>query len=244
MLREASSSVEEIEIQEATIDGAISENAKYTNWLKEFGGQKAVDSYVNQLRLKLASAPTPRTLASIPLRKVGGVRISEFTYSSRKAAMASDPINLVFITKADRTRLVRDLENQLFPPWLDTKWFCAECQWVRVENPVGSRNTRWIKMLTTRAIGGCTGIRCHLRLFDVGYDSSPGGVGKCIIGNVHYETWHGRHVVQDWDRTQKFVETLFLQLPTTGKSSGLRLQQPGNPKKVPNDGIASMIPLI
>ncbi len=186
------------------------------------------------------------------MKQIGGIRISLFTYSCKNPPIPSDPINLIFTSHA-KIKYVNDcLEKKIFPPWLDTVGYarvpCAKPQWVRFENRANKGNPQWIKMSASKAIGGCAPIRSHIRLFDVGSDSSSQGMGDCCIANVHYEVLKLKklkvdHVIQDWNRSRKFVEKLFADLLAPAKTSSLKMQKSGNIQNVPNDGIASVIPL-
>jgi len=135
-------------------------------------------------------------------------------------------------------------QRELFPPWLDTMaveslYRCANTQWVYVEDAIGPK---WQEMDYTFALGGCTFNRCHIRLFNGGHDEQ---LGDFTLANVHYEHWEwtADHVVEDWDKSQNFVQRLFEEKPFTKRIHTERLLPAEEIQQVPHDGLASVIEL-
>lgn len=240
-----SQSYDTVVIESSDLDSILPDHKEHLNWLRTYVGEEAEKFYLGRLENILGGAKVGTTV-QIPMKQIGGIRISLFTYSSTIMPTPSDPITLIFTSNAKAESVIDYLENKIFPPWLDTGVGCASPQWIRLENPVNSGNSKWVKMYSSRAIGGCALIRSHMRLFDVGFDSTSQGMGDCCIGGVHYERWEIEklnHVIQDWNRSREFLTKLFADLPLSSKTSTLVMQQPSNIQNIPYDGIASMIPL-
>lgn len=244
MTASVQNSYDKLVIGASSINDILPDHKEHLNWLRTTFGDNAVKSYTDGLEEYIESVEVGSTMF-IPMKQIGGIRISLFTYSSNILPKPSDPISLVFKSNAKTDNVVDYLQNKIFPPWLDTGIGCASPQWIRLENPANSGKLQWVKMSSSRAIGGCALIRNHMRFFDAGYDSSPDGVGNCCIGGVHYEEWEVpklNHVIKDWNKSREFMEKLFADLPTT-KTSSMIMQQPSSIQNVPYDGYASVIQL-
>jgi hypothetical protein len=142
-------------------------------------------------------------------------------------------------------RVAEILQHELFPPelWRNTKiplYDCADAQWVYIDNGL---HPRWQRMRYSLAVGGCALNRCHIRLFDGGYDKQ---LGDFTLANVHYERSYANrvHVIEDWDKSQNFACRLFESKPFCKKIREIRLQAQGEElQRVTHDGLASIIEL-
>ena len=240
-----------------TLQELLDANQGYLNWLRSLGAAEAERNFIESLR-PLATAPgayvpfAPYTRPipfQPPMKDIGGVAVSPYTHRSMSLThqSESDPLNLVFTGNADVSRVAEIFAGQLFPPelhWQSTVvplYNCAETQWIYVRR--GDVHD-FHGMKYTIAMGGClSNPRCHIRLFDGGYDEE---LGEFTLANVHYEHLDlskMNHVVDDWDRSQAFVQHLYEATPHC-RSVRLESFQPEERiQKVPNDGLATVIEL-
>jgi hypothetical protein len=232
-----------------TLAELLEANRSYLDWLDSIGAEEAKRDFLAQLeRIATPTAGAyyyvPQAfLASTPLVQVGGVFLSPYTHRSTNLTSFSDPLNLIFTGNAHAERVADILMNEVFPPWLSTEiplYSCADTQWTYVDNGV---DRKWEPMSYTVAIGGCALHRCHMRLFDGGYDEQ---LGDFTVGNAHYEQSYLSkiHVVQDWDKSQDFVRRLIESTALCKQVREQRLQPAGQVvQNVPHDGIAYIIEL-
>jgi hypothetical protein len=243
-----------------TLEELLSENEPYLNWLDSIGAEETRNNFV--LSLEQAAAPSaevyyyaptgevyyyaPRAI-SYPtlLVEVGGISLSPYTHRLKSAGSAADPLNLIFTGEAQVDRVAEIFMRELFPPelWRNTKiplYDCADVQWVHVDDGL---HPRWQRMRYSLAVGGCALNRCHIRLFDGGYDKQ---LGDFTLANVHYERSYANriHVIEDWDKSQDFACRLFESKPFCKKIREIRLQAQGEElQRVAHDGLASIIEL-
>jgi len=231
-----------------TLAELLEVNRGYIDWLDSIGAEEAKSDFLAQLE-RIATPVTgayyvPQAfLASTPLVQVGGVFLSPYTHRSTNLASFSDPLNLIFTGNAHSERVADILMNEVFPPWLSTEiplYSCADAQWTYVDN---GDDRKWEPMSHTLAIGGCALHRCHLRLFDGGYDEQ---LGDFTVGSAHYEQSYLSkiHVIQDWDKSQEFVRRLLESTASCNQVREQRLQPAGEVvQNVQHDGIASIVEL-
>ena len=235
-----------------TLDELLETNQGYLNWLDSTGAEDAKRDFVASLeRIATPSAEAyyyvpPAYLRATPLVQVNGVSLSPYTHGSTNLQSFADPLNLIFSGKSQVDRVADIFMNGLFPPklWSSTiipgVYSCADTQWIYVDNR-GDR--KWQAMNYTLAVGGCALNRCHIRLFDGGYDDQ---LGDFTLGGVHYEESYlpRIHVIQDWDRSQDFVRQLFESSRFCKRVCEERLQTSGEVvQNVPHDGLATVIEL-
>jgi hypothetical protein len=186
------------------------------------------------------------------VHQLGAAKFYPYTYSSRNRLSTADPINLVFTNHADVSTVESQIHKYIFPPWLDTAtkvgYQCSKTQWAYVDNTASGGMAGWVRMDSTLAIGGCSLIRCHIRLFDGGKDASPGGIGEYTLANVHYDVWDWSvfdHVIQDWDNTQGFLSEMFERHSPSFASKRMEQLQPSGEilQNVQHDGLATVIEL-
>jgi hypothetical protein len=241
-----------------TLEELLSENEPYLNWLDSIGAEETKNDFV--LSLEQAAAPSPEVYYYTPtgevyqyaplsyptlLVEVGGVSLSPYTHRLKSTGSAADPLNLIFTGEARVDRVAEILQHELFPPelWRNTKVLvvdCADPQWVYVDSGL---HYRWHRMRYSLAVGGCSLNRCHVRLFDGGYDKQ---LGDFTLANVHYERSYANriHVIEDWDKSQDFARRLFESKPFCKKIGEIRLQAQGEELQcVAHDGLASIIEL-
>ena len=243
-----------------TLTELLEANEGYLNWLDSIGAEETKGEFITSLE-RIASRPEalyypalipyptyiPQAfLRPTPLAPVGGITLSPYTHRSTNLESFADPLNLIFTGEAQVDRVASILMNELFPPrlWSSTVlpviYDCAETHWVYVDNE-GDR--KWQSMDYTLAIGGCAFNRCHIRLFDGGFDER---LGEFTLANVHYEEsylWK-IHAIVDWDRSQNFVRQLFEASPFCKRIRKQQLQVKGEVvQNVQHDGIATVIEL-
>jgi len=242
-----------------TLQELMEANQGYLNWLRSKKAAKAERHFIESLR-PLATARVyayapfpPYAPAEIPfqppMKEIGGVAVSPYTHGSMtlKPISRSDPLNLVFTGNAQISRVAEIFGSGLFPPELDWRSTvvpltnCARTQWVYIKR---ENVSDYEGMGYTIAMGGClSDPRCHIRLFDGGYD---GELGEFTLANVHYEHFGLSkidHIVDDWDRAQAFVQHLF---EATDYCRSVRMESFQTQEKiqnVPNDGIATIMEL-
>ena len=237
-----------------TLAELLDANQGYLNWLDSIGAEQAKRDFVLSLE-KATTPPTRPYAAYVPplflyppyLVQIGGVSLSPYTHRLMNLGFDADPLNLVFIGEALADKVADILLHELFPPrlWFSTvvppRFNCAETQWVYFESNGASS---WEGMNYTIAIGGCSfNPRCHIRLFDGGYDEQ---LGNFTLANVHYEHWDWlkrNHVVEDWDRSQDFVKRLFEATPFCKRTYTERFQEDEEIQNVRHDGLATVVEL-
>ena len=240
-----------------TLEELLEENDRYLNWLDSIGAEETRNNFV--LCLEKAATPpevyyytpTGEVYSYAPLSyptllvEVGGVSLSPYTHRSKSAGSAADPLNLIFTGRARVDRVAEILQHELFPPelWRNSKipiYDCADAQWVCIDNGL---HPRWQRMRYSLAVGGCSLNRCHIRLFEGGYDEQ---LGDFTLANVYYERSYPNriHVIEDWDNSQDFVRRLFESKPFCKKVREEQLQAQGEElQRVAHDGLASIIEL-
>jgi hypothetical protein len=216
------------------------------------GAAKAEHDFIESLR-PLSEAAIPAYLRHIaykpPFKEIGGVIVSTYTHRSMSLTRRSesDPLNLVFTGNAEVSRVAEIFANRLFPPELDWQSTvvllsnCAKTHWTYVRR--GDVHD-FCGMRYTIAMGGClSNPRCHIRLFDGGYDEE---LGEFTLANVHYEHLDlskVNHIVTDWDRSQAFVQHLFEAVPYCRSVRLERFQPEERIQNVPHDGLATVVEL-
>lgn len=240
-----------------TLEELLEANQGYLNWLRSMGAAEAERNFIESLR-PLAAAPAqyapfaaytppPQILLQPPMKQIGGVAVFPYTLRSKNLAFESDPLNLLFTGNANVSRVAQIFAGGLFPPELDWRSTvlplgskCAETQYVFVKRDADP----FQEMRFTIAMGGClSNPRCHIRLFDGGYDTE---IGDFTLASVHYEHFDlsiMNHVIEDWDKPQAFVQHLF---EATQYCRSIRLekfQDEEEIQNVPNDGLATVMEL-
>lgn len=236
-----------------TLEELLEVNRGYLNWLRSVGGTEAERRYVESLCQLTAGTtqfyyqPYAEYRAPELLKEIGGTAFSPYTYRSMSLAIRADPLNLVFTGNAGASSVARIFADELFPPGLDWRSTvlplgnrCAETQYVFVRRD----QDPFQEMRFTIAMGGClSNPRCHIRLFDGGYDTE---LGEFTLGAVHYEHFDlsiMNHVIEDWDRSQAFVQHLFEATQYCRSIRLERFQSEEEIQNVPNDGLATVIDL-
>jgi len=232
-----------------TLPELLETNRSYLDWLESIGAEDAKRDFLASLE-RIATPPAeayyyvpPAFLTSTTLVQVGGVSPSPYTHRSTNLRAFADPLNLVFTGNSYAQRVASILVNEVFPPWLTTEiphYRCAEAQYTYVDN---GRDRKWEPMSYTLAIGGCTLHRCHIRLFDGGYDEQ---LGDFTLGNAHYEQSHFPtkiHTVQDWDKSRDFVRRSVEATSFCKHVREERFTSGEVVRNIPHDGIALVIEL-
>ncbi|HEX9709797.1 MAG TPA: hypothetical protein VGB42_07540 [Candidatus Thermoplasmatota archaeon] len=227
-----------------------------------FEGQYITDAAVVEAqRLRMESVwralPEPGRVLEFPEVRLGASDRAFSPYTQvEEHHPPLDPVNLVFWGNASVDRVASAFRS-FTPGWIDsdlvkgTTMRCAlgampQTVWFRPHGN-GAR-PRFVWCSHSLSPQGFELERIHVRLFDGGFDPSPGGWGRWSLGSVHLEEVElGEidHTVREWDAAQDEARRCFAEaLGERCDVAPLRLQPEAEELRgVRHDGVASAIRL-